>query len=327
MKLSQSEFFEANAVNGRLTDEQTMQMLELPEGDTAQAESGEPDAAPVTTPVDAAATQPAPADKPVDPPAADKAAAPVILAKDGVHTIPFEKLTEARASEQHWKSVAAQMQAQLEAMQQQAPAAQARAAPNEETQAAAGEDLFGDFSEEALRTGVEKVVAARVAAVTADLEARFAAALEPIQSKAALTETEAHFQAIESKHPDFESVAQSQELANWIAKQPSFAQAGYTAVLQEGTAPQVVELLDTYKAATGKLAPPPASDSAAVAAAQAAIAKAQSKPPTSLSDLPAGSAVAHDPAQAMLEMSGAGAMALFDGKTPEQINALISRVL
>ena len=302
-------------------------MLELPEGDTAQAESGEPDAAPVTTPVDAAATQPAPADKPVDPPAADKAAAPVILAKDGVHTISYDKLVDAREEAKSWRDIAAQATAQLEALQK-APAAPAQAAPAGETQQDDGDDNeFGDFSEGALKAGIEKVIAKRVSAVTADLEARFAAAVEPIRQKAELTDTELHFTTIEKAHKDFESVATSQELANWISKQPSFAQAGYQAVLQQGTAAQVVELLDTYKAATGKLAPPPASDSAAVAAAQAAIAKAQSKPPTSLSDLPAGSAVAHDPAQAMLEMSGAGAMALFDGKTPEQINALISRVL
>lgn len=326
MKLNQSEFFQANQVDGVLTDAQAMAMLSLPEGDTAQADSGVPDAAPVTPPAAQEATNQPPA-APADPAAP---AAQVILAKDGIHTIPFEKLTEARAAEQHWKEVAAQMQAQLEAAKAQPPAAQAPAAQAGETPPAIDADLFGDFSEEALRSGVEKVVEARVAAVTANLEARFAAALEPIQSKAALTETEAHFQAIEGKHPDFESVAQSQELAGWIAKQPSFAQAGYNAVLQQGTAAQVVELLDTYKAATGALTPPPAGqDTAAVAAAHAAIAKAQAKgaAPMSLSDIPSGSTVNHNPAEAMLEMSSAGVMTMFDGKTPEQINALMNQVL
>lgn len=333
MKLNQSEYFEANQVDGQLTDAQRMHMLSLPEGDTAQAEIGDPpDAETVGKPAAQEATsQPEPAKAPADPPAADPVAQ-VILAKDGVHTIPFEKLAEARAAEQHWKEVAAQAQAQLEALNKQpaAPAAPATPPAGDTTQPATGEDLFGDFSEEALRTGVEKVVAARVAAATADLEARFAAVVAPITAKAALTETEQHFQAIESKHPDFESVAQSQELAAWIAKQPSFAQAGYNNVLQEGTAAQVVELLDTYKAATGKLAPPPAGqDTAAVEAAQAAIAKAQAKvkPPMSLSDIPAGSTVNHDPAEAMLEMSSAGVLSMFDGKTPEQINALMNRVI
>ena len=334
MKLNQSEYFEANQVDGRLTDAQAMQLLTLPEGDTAKADSDVPDVAAVTKPADTAATsQPTPATTPAEPAATDPAQAEpanqVILAKDGIHTIPFEKLTEARNAEQHWKSVAQQAQEQLEALTKAPPAAKAPAVdPAGDTQPATGEDLFGDFSAEALQAGVEKVVAARVAVIAQDLEARFAAVVAPITEKAALTETDQHFAAIESKHPDFESVAQSQELASWIAKQPSFAQAGYNAVLQEGTAAQVVELLDTYKAATGKLVPPPAAqDTAAVAAAQAAIAKAQQKPPMSLTDIPSGSTVNPDPAQAMLEMSNAGVMSMFEGKTPEQINALMNRVI
>lgn len=330
--MNQSEFFDANQVDGQLTDVQAMHMLSLPEGDTAQAEIGAPDADAAKQPQDPVdEKQPEPA-KPADPAATDPAqadpVAQVILAKDGVHTIPFEKLTEARAAEQHWKDVAQQAQAQLEALTK-APAATAPAAPDVQAQPAIGDDLFGDFSEEALRTGVEKVVAARVAAATAALEARFAALVEPIQQKAALTETEQHFASIEAKHPDFESVAQSQELASWIAKQPSFAQAGYAAVLQEGTAAQVVELLDTYKAANGKLVPPTvAKDTAAVeAAAKAAIAKAQQKLPMSLTDIPAGATGGHDAAQAMLEMSSAGVMSMFEGKTPEQVHALMNRVI
>lgn len=329
MKLNQSEYFEANQVEGQLTDQQRMHMLSLPEGDTAQADSDDaPTVAAVKQPEPVATSQPTPAEPPVEPKATEPAAQ-VILAKDGVHTIPYEKLTEARTAEQHWKDVAQQATAQLEALTKAQSAAPAPAAqPEGATQPAADEDLFGDFSEDALRAGVEKVVAARVAAATADLEARFAAVVAPITEKAALTETEQHFAAIEGKHPDFESVAQSQELADWISKQPSFARAGFTAVLQEGTAAQVVELLDTYKAATGKLAPAPADqDTAALTAAKAAIAKAGAKPPMSLTDIPAGSTANHDPAEAMLEMSNAGVMSMFDGKSVEQINALMNRVI
>lgn len=47
----------------------------------------------------------------------------------------------------------------------------------------------------------------------------------------------------------------------------------------------------------------------------------------SLTDIPSGSTVNPDPAQAMLEMSNAGVMSMFEGKTPEQINALMNRVI
>lgn len=123
-----------------------------------------------------------------------------------------------------------------------------------------------------------------------------------------------------------ESVAQSAELAKWIDAQPSFVRDGYKAVIAQGTAEQVIETLNAFKAATGKLASAPAKPDV-LAAAQAAIAKAQSKPPMSLSEIPAGSHAASDEVDAMLDMSSTGIMSKFDGKSSEQIMALMSRVL
>ena len=82
-KLNQAEFFEANQVDGNLTDEQAMQMLALPEGDSATAaqSSDAPDAAQDdSTPEKVVAT----ADT-----ESDKQSPPVVLARDGVHTIPY----------------------------------------------------------------------------------------------------------------------------------------------------------------------------------------------------------------------------------------------
>ena len=45
MTTTQTEYFQAHAVDGVLTDAQMLELLELPEGDTAKAESGVPDAA------------------------------------------------------------------------------------------------------------------------------------------------------------------------------------------------------------------------------------------------------------------------------------------
>ena len=43
--MNQQEFYEANAVNGELSDVQMMHMLNLPEGDSTQVQSSVPDAA------------------------------------------------------------------------------------------------------------------------------------------------------------------------------------------------------------------------------------------------------------------------------------------
>jgi len=286
-----------------------MQMLNLPEGDSTQVQSSVPDAA--ATPEPAANVEV----KAVE-------AKPVILAKDGVHTIEYEKLVEARDAERHWKQVALDAQAQLEA-QKATPVAQVPA-PAETP--AADEDVFGDFSEEAIAKGVEKMVSARTAAIEAKFEAKLNAVLAPLQEKQAQSAEDAHFSTIQAAHPDVESIAQSAELTAWIDKQPSFVREGYKAVIAQGTAEQVIEALNTFKAATGKQAPTPARVSVE-AAAQAAIAKAKSAPPMSLSEIPAGSNVAVDEANAMMEMTDAGMMNKFEGKTPEQINALLNRVL
>ncbi len=285
-----------------------MQMLNLPEGDSAKAQVSEPDAEAPPEP-----------DTPVEVTAVEQK--PVILAKDGVHTIDYEKLVEAREAEKHWKQVAAEAQAQLEA-QKAAPAAptQPEAAMPEDA------DLFGDFSEEAIAKGVEKMVAARTAAIEAKFEQKLNAVLAPLQAKQAESASDAHFATIEAVHPDVDSIAQSEQFAKWIDAQPSFVRDGYKAVIAQGTAEQVIEALNTFKAATGKLAPTAAKVNVE-AAAQAAIAKAKSAPPMSLSEIPAGTNVATDEAAAMMEMSNTGLMSKFEGKTPEQINALMNRVL
>jgi hypothetical protein len=323
--MNQAEYFLANQADGELTEAQTSHMLGLPEGDTPKGESGEPD----TTLEAKPAAEVAKVD-PAQEPAAEKQ--PVILAKDGVHTIPFEKLEEARQDGQRWKNTAADLMAQVEAHAAELATFKAKTAAGEKATApapvAGTEEVdFGDYSDEAIRAGVEKLVDMRVKAATADLESKFSGALEPIQKERALTETEKHFSAIEESHSDFEAVVESKEMTDWIAKQPSFVRDSYKAVIQEGTAPQVIELLDTYKQSTGIPAATGAGKPDVVAAAKAAIDKAQSKPPTSLTEIPSGSTAAHDPAEAIQEMSEAGLMTMFENKTPEQINALLARSL
>jgi len=305
---TQTEFYLANQVDGQLTDAQTMQMLDLPEADSTQVQSNVADvAAEVEVPA---------AD--VDVKTVEPEQKPVILAKDGVHTIPFEKLTEAREAERLAKATAADLQQQLDALKN-APAATVAEMPAADLEDA---DVFGDFSEAAIAKGVETLVARKTAAI----EAKLAAVLAPIQKQEAESATDSHFTAIEAKHPDVESVVPSQEFTNWMNAQPSVARSALKAAIESGTAPEVIEVLDAYKAATGKPAATTGKPSAE-AAAQAAIAKAQAAPPMSLSEIPAGTNVAHDEASAMMEMSDAGLMNKFLSKSPEQLRELISKVL
>jgi len=304
------EFFAANQVDGKLTDAQAMQMLT--QGDTVQTESGVPN---VTAEV-----KPEPVAK-VEPVIAAETPQ-VILAKDGVHTIPFEKLTEAREAEKHWKTVAEQAQQEVEALKSVTP----KPAPAEPAATTVDNVDFGDYSDDALKAGIKKAVALETAAIKAEFEAKLAAVVEPLHKQQQVSAADEHFSTIYKAHPDVESVVESKQMNDWIESQPSFARSGIRNVIAEGSAAEVIELLDTFKSATGKLATTTVPTGAA-AAAQAAIAKAQSAPPMSLSEIPAGSAAHTDQAAAMLEMSSAGMLNMFDGKTPEQINALMNRVL
>lgn len=324
---TQAEYFQANAVDGDLTDAQMAELLALPEGDTASlfADSGKPDPAPEPKQAAQAASTP-------DQPVATEQA-PTLLAKDGVHTIPYERLAEAREAEKHWKAQAEAAKQQLAQLQaeaaQRAAAGQAPTATDKATATAAAAidagvspELFGDFSEEAIAAGVQKLVDARVAAI----EAKLATALQPLQAKAQMSEAEKHFAAIAAAHPDAESLAESAELKSWINRQPSFVRQGFEAVLTQGTTEQVIEMFDAFKAANGKTQPPTAAQNAA-ATAQAVIAKAQTAGPASLSDIPGSAAGPTDEMEAMRQMSANDLLGKLHGKTPEQIEALMARLL
>lgn len=337
MTTTQSEFFLANAVNGELTDAQMLQMMNLPEGDTsALLESGLPEAAAkADTTADSTQAKTDEVKNDAAPPDPDPAKA-VVLAKDGVHTIPYEKLAEAREGEKHWKAQAEAAAAELAALRAQAEQrAAAGEAPTRTDAAVAtaqaaiaqGVDpaIFGDFSEEALAQGIQKLVDMRV---QEQVNAALGKALAPLKEQQETQAVNSHFSAIYKAHPDADSIAESKELADWINAQPSFARAGYQAVLQNGTTEQVIEFFDQFKQATGKATQQPTDGKPDVAAAaQAALAKAKAQVPTSLSEIPAGAKAHHDEAEALMEMSDSNALNSFMGKSPEQIRALLERAL
>lgn len=335
---TQSEFFQEHAVNGELTDAQMVQMMSLPEGDTsALLEGGMPAAteSAEATPDGEQGTTNEAENESATTPDPDPAKA-VVLAKDGVHTIPYEKLAEAREGEKHWKAQAEAAAAELAALKAQAQQrAYAGEAPTHTDAAVAtaqaaiaqGVDpaIFGDFSEEALAQGIQRLVDMRV---QEQVSAALNKALAPIQQKQQIDAVQSHMSAIYAAHPDADSIAESKELADWIAAQPSFARAGYQAVLQQGTTAEVIEFFDTFKQATGKAAQQNTPEQSDVsAAAKAALAKAKAQVPTSLSEIPAGSKAHHDEAEALMEMSDSNALNSFMGKSPEQIRALLERAL
>ena len=117
-----------------------------------------------------------------------------------------------------------------------------------------------------------------VAPVRADVES-VKQSIAPLQQNAVKTAEQLHFEAIQSKHPDVDSLVESQELQSWIAAHPSFVQPAMRQVLEQGTAQQVIELFDNFKKATQPAAAPaPTTDARATPAAAAKAVPAAGAP-------------------------------------------------
>ena len=349
--MNPNEFIQQHAPNGEMTAEQAAQLLELADmGDTGEQTSETGSDTPAAAAADAApATDGAQATDDVsktdDNAASVEAEDPaksVIMAKDNVHTIPYQRLQEARegrqaaeAREQELLQKLQGAQQELEALRNQAQQrADAGIAPTDaDKNLAAAEaamdagidpDIFGDFSPEALAKGVQTLITKSAPALLADLVKQQVA---PLQQKQQMTEQEAHAQAIYAKHPDLDSIIESSELDAWIESQPGFARSAYRSVMEKGTAAEVIEFIDTYKEATGKTQAAAAAPASAdvKAAAKQAVEAAKPAVPVSLSDIPGGRAGPATGSEALANLGAVDmAEALMD-RTPEQIEAFLNR--
>lgn len=261
----------------------------------------------------------------------------VILAKDGKHTIGYEKLVEARQGEQHWKAEAAAKDARIAELEAQASQrAKAGEAPTtQDNQLAAAQAameqgvdpaIFGDFSEEALASGIQKLIDAKVEArVSALVDQKLA----PIQRKEAESAANTHLNAIYEAHPDADSIAESKEFADWVASRPSYERASIAHVLEQGTTGDVIELFGSFKHATGNAQQAEQQHSAqdARAAAKQALNNTKTEPPASLSDIPGGKPATGNRFEAIAALDAPSMADALRGMTPEQVEAFLNRTM
>lgn len=321
MTVDANSFIDDSFNDGDWSPQDAARYLEMSmNGDTSQGES-------IDTPADTAADEQtdtpddkddtpateAPADTPNDSSNDDVEGEKVVLARDGVHTIPYEKLVEARERDRVSQEALAAANAELEVLrkQNQTPAT---VAPTQQEQdietaqaaidAGVNPDYFGDFSEEALAEGINKLIDERV---KAQVDAQVAQALQPIQAREQESAEAAHYRTIYEAHQDIDSILESGEFETWKGAQPSYIQSALDGVLTQGTAEQVVELLNNYKQSTTSTpaadAGKPSSDDLK-AKAREAIKNTAPAIPASLSDIPGGHKGALDIREQMDAMSG-----------------------
>lgn len=268
-----------------------------------------------------------------------------IASKSGAYTIPYEKLDEARtraktleteneALRKEIAELSAQQQANIaraeERAQDRADAGQAQtqadanlAAAKEAISAGADVSLFGDFSEEALAKGIKSLVAMERDAMRAELRADLEREFAPMKAKQAQEQSDSHTNAILGKHPDAYEVVQSAQFDAWMKSLPSFSRAAVAAVLDPatgGTADQVIEVFDSFKAQTGKAAAP-------ANRGDGKAPEVQRRVPNSLSEM-AGEQH-QDIAQQVMASAGTDNAALLErmqDMTPEQIERVMNAI-
>ena len=268
-----------------------------------------------------------------------------IASKSGEYTIPYEKLQQARDHAKNLEGENATLRAQLAELTAKQQANLTRAEENAQDRADAGQaqtvadqnlevakaaieqgvdvSVFGDFSEESLAKGIGSLVAQAREQLRAELREENAQVLKPLKERQAQEASDGHYNAIYTKHPDANEIAQSAEFATWLNSLPSFSRNAISSVLSPetgGTAAEVIEVFDTFKAQTGR-----AAVSRATNAGKAP--EVQRRVPHSLSE--AAGEQHQDVAQQVLASAGTNNAALLErmqDMTPEQIERVMNAI-
>lgn len=102
---------------------------------------------------------------------------------------------------------------------------------------------------------VEKLIQAKVREATAKLKQLEAEQKAQAERQALEQLRREHFAKIRKAHPDLDELTQGTHVIDWIESQPQYLQPGLQAVLDHGTADQVIELLSAFKRDAGILPP------------------------------------------------------------------------
>lgn len=340
-------FYEENAVDGELPPEKTEELLQaaLSGGDVDAATTGDTEGGDAPGPEEAKAEEEKPesqqeADAPEPEP--EQAEKPVIVARDGKNTIPYSELADAREAAQNERS-------QREALERELAALKAKYEPGEDADggdtpdAGAENDAAAKLREDwpEVAEAVDGIVGKQQERIKA-LEAQIAQLQPATEQMAAERAAAAHYGAITQAHPDAADIVNSAEFAAWQKAQPAFMQQIFGAVLERGTADQVIELFDGFKQANPAWGKSPddaaASDNAAKApskapaereaAVKAAREKAaeNSRTPRSLTDIPGGEAAPTDTAEAFMQKSPEAQLASMMNMSADKREELMRRL-
>lgn len=272
----------------------------------------------------------------------------VIQAKDGKNVIPFSELEKSREAEKKANDEVIKLQSVINDNAEAITTLKADIEIAKKADAEAGggsteaqdqilDDFKKDYSE--ISEAVELLIGTQIGEKLDTLETAINGLKEQSDGlKAENDATEAnlvHAQAILDAHPDFQEIIDDGKLSAWIGKQPSLVRDGLTKITSEGDTTQVIQLFQDFKDAnpddytkTEQLSveEQKVKEEEAKKLAAEKVEGAKKDPPTSLTDV-AGGIVHHDEAEAMQAMGGQALLGKFEGKSKEDIFALMDKVL
>lgn len=303
------------------------------QGDTVQA--SETDAG--TTAAEAAteSSETPAAAKNVEPEtdaAPTQAEEPVVLTKDGAHTIPFSVLEAERQR-------ARDLEQQLLALQAAKPQDAADAAPTG-VAVGANEDLKQLFAErdDALYSGdTEKAAELNMKIFDVQQELATQAAIKRIDARNAEQAAKSAEQQMQLQaSANAEAVGKKYSFLDFQSEKANHEAIDLVVAQRDRLVSQGVPFAEAILQAAEKVAPlfvqrttttaPEAKTDAASRAAEV-IAKAKTQVPTSLSSVPAGASAHHDEGEAIRNRSGLSLLSTFEGKSADDILKLMSRVI
>lgn len=224
---------------------------------------------------------------------------PVILAKDGKATIPYEELEASRVQAQKLEQIVKE-QTELIKDLREAKEQDLKAGTGTKEQEKIIAKYEGEYPDLMADVGphIEKMIEEKAAIIVDAFKKEVETlkqVLDPIEAK---LEAKGHFDAIAEKHPNYEEIGKSKELKDWIDSLPGFVKQAAVQVIKKGTAGQVVELLDAFVASR-----PMESEVVDKDKVKAKLDEARLRPvPKSLSDVSGGSPK-HNDKNAILEMT------------------------
>ena len=257
-------------------------------------------------------------------PSASSDTEPVLLAKDGVHTIPYDHLVEARKNAAEWQQFATQQQDLIKSLQ----AAKIDDAGTGDTKAqdavvAEYEGAFPEVAED-LKPYIQRMIDDGVKSVLADFKEQVNQRVAPVELSSQEIAAERYFKSIRAAHPDADTIVDDTKFHDWIKTQPSAVQALYAENLEyKRPANDLIEMFAAYKNATGIKS----AVTDVAAKTKDIIANVKRSGPGSLSDIPSTITGTHDELEAIYDMSPSQLEAKFFGKSPDEINKLMSKLI